>query len=401
MPQTDSVLLITPRWVRDGGVSAHVESSAAALISAGARVSVLAARIEADEQIPGVTVFHSPELFKADAAMDIRFGEALAWQPSVIHLNQLDDPEAVAYLRRHAPVVISAHGFLACTAGVHYFRPGQECQRPHGRGCIANLPRCSHVRDPRGLPGAYRHASRALQALRLCDVAVSYSSAVDRHLMINKVPRRRIVPYFPTIEPHPGSGHEGRRRVVFAGRIVLPKGVATLIRAACDVDAEFVLCGDGRQLEAMRKLAGRLGVADRVSFKGWLAPSELAEEFGNASIVVVPSLWPEPFGLVGIEGFAAGRPAVASDTGGIGDWLQDGVSGLSVPAGDARALAEALNELLADPARQREMGEAGRRSLLGRFTRERHVEVLLEAYASAGERWSEAHAGAGATSLRG
>ena len=53
----------------------------------------------------------------------------------------------------------------------------------------------------------------------------------------------------------------------------------------------------------------------------------------------MPSLWPEPFGLVGIEALAAGRPVVASATGGIGDWLEDGVGGLMVPPGDPGALA--------------------------------------------------------------
>ena len=60
----------------------------------------------------------------------------------------------------------------------------------------------------------------------------------------------------------------------------------------------------------MRRLARRLRVDERVRFRGWLAPEELAREFADASVVVIPSLWPEPFGLVGIEGFAAGRPAV-------------------------------------------------------------------------------------------
>jgi glycosyltransferase involved in cell wall biosynthesis len=98
-------------------------------------------------------------------------------------------------------------------------------------------------------------------------------------------------------------------------------------------------------------------------------------------------VWPEPFGLVGIEGFAAGRPAVASATGGTADWLQDGVSGLLVRPGDAGALARALNELLDDPERQREMGEAGRAHVDANFSPDRHLSVLLDAYRAARERF--------------
>ncbi|HEX4467725.1 MAG TPA: glycosyltransferase family 4 protein [Solirubrobacteraceae bacterium] len=393
MEAPGSVLLITPRWKRDGGVAAHVESSVATLRAAHVRVTVLVARVESDTRIEGVELLESRSLFKRELPMSERLGPAHGRDADIIHINQLDDPELITHLGRSAPVALSAHGFIACTSGVHYFGPGQECQRAHGPGCVARLPRCAHVRNPRGLPPAYAQASRAVQALHRADAAISYSTAVDRHLEINGVPRRHIVPYFPTMDARPGERHERRRRVVFAGRIVASKGVGTLLEAARSLDAEFVVCGDGRELPAMRRRAGRLGVEERVRFTGWLGPAELAAQFGDASVIVVPSLWPEPFGLVGIEGFAAGRPAVASDTGGIRDWLEHGVSGLVVPAGNGAALAGALEELLGDPVRQHEMGEAGRRSLAGRFTAERHLEMLLGAYAGARRHWERADAG--------
>jgi glycosyltransferase involved in cell wall biosynthesis len=382
--------MVVPRWVRDGGVGAHVTASAAALAARGTRVSVLVARVESDEVPDGVTLYRSAELFNANAPMEVRFGEALACEPSVIHLNQLDDPDVVDFLRPVAPVVISAHTFLACTSGFHYFAAGQECRRAHGPGCIANLPRCAHTRDPRVLPAAYRRAGRALAALQRADLTVSYSTAVDRHLEINGLLHRRIVPYFPTVAARVGSGYESRRRVVFAGRVVAPKGVRTLVRAARKVQAEFFICGDGWQLQATRRLARREGIDARVHFKGWLNPDELAQEFAEASIVVVPSLWPEPFGIVGIEAFAAGRPVIASDTGGIGDWLTDGVSGLLVPAGDVAALAGALDELLDDPRRQQAMGAAGKATVAAKFSLEHHLAAISEAYASARASWESA-----------
>jgi len=193
---------------------------------------------------------------------------------------------------------------------VHYFRPGQECDRPHGTGCIPNLllRGCAHTRNPLGLPTQYANATRGLEALRRADLAVSYSTAVDRHLAQNGIASRAIVPYFPTMAMPSGAPHGKHRRVVFAGRVVAPKGVDVLIRAARDVDGEFVVCGDGWRLEAMRRLAGRLGVAERVRFTGWLDAARLAEELAGASVVAVPSLWPEPFGLVGIEAHAGRTP---------------------------------------------------------------------------------------------
>lgn len=385
----DSVLLVTPQWRRDGGVATHVIASAELLAEHGVRVNVLTARVEEADRMPGVRLFHSPELFTTEAPAEVRIGDALSSAPAAIHAHQFDDPDVLAFMRRHSPVVLSAHGYTACTSGVHYFGPGEECTRPHGPGCVPNLALrgCAHTREVRWLPSSYRRASRAVQALRSADLAISYSTVIDRHLSVNGVARRKVIPLFTTMKPAAASGHATRRRVVFAGRVVAPKGVGVLIRAAREVDAEFVICGDGWRLQEMRRLAERLGVEERVRFPGWLDADDLARELAEASIVALPSVWPEPFGLVGIEAFAAGRPVVASLTGGIKDWLQHGVNGLAVEPGDADSLARALNELLADPARQDVMGAAGKRLAEERFSRAGHLAALLDAYAQARTDW--------------
>jgi len=81
----------------------------------------------------------------------------------------------------------------------------------------------------------------------------------------------------------------------------------------------------------------------------------------HCSIGVVPSIWPEPFGQVAIEAMACGRPVVASAIGGLQDSVVHGETGLLVPPGDDKALAEAIRSLLNDPARRAAMGEAGRK----------------------------------------
>ncbi|HEY2718759.1 MAG TPA: glycosyltransferase family 4 protein, partial [Solirubrobacteraceae bacterium] len=334
--------------------------------------------------------------FKEELAMAERIGDALERDYSVIHTHQYDDPLVTAHLQRHAPLLSSVHGFSACTSGVHYFRPGHECTRAHGPGCVPNLLArgCAHTRDPRWLPQSYKRASAHRSSLQRADMTITYSSAIDRHMARNGVTRRTIVPLFSTVPVAHGSGHERRRRVVFAGRLVRPKGVDVLIRAAREVEGEFVICGNGKRLAALRRLAERLGVAERVTFAGWLGPEQLAHELAEASVVAIPSLWPEPFGLVGIEAFAAGRPVVASATGGIEDWLEHGRSGLCVKPGDVGALARALDELLSDPERQRKMGAAGRATVEERFTEQRHVAALLNAYAAARETWQQRAAAA-------
>ncbi|HWX44902.1 MAG TPA: glycosyltransferase family 4 protein [Solirubrobacteraceae bacterium] len=384
-----TVLLVAQLWGRDGGVAAHVMASATLLAQHGVDVQVLVAEVQPDEGTPGVTVHRRPELFDARAPMQARLGESLAANPTVIHFHRRADAGLVDALRRHAPVVFSAHGYAACTSGTYFFAPGQECTRAHGLGCAFNLTvrGCAHTHHLKPFPAKYREATQGLQTLGRADLVLAYSSSIDRHLAANGLERRRVIPLFATMAPKVGSGHAARRRVVFAGRVAGPKGPGVLIHAAREVDAEFVICGEGRQLEMMRALARRLGVERRVRFKGWLNPDALAQELADASVVAMPSRWPEPFGLVGIEALAAGRPVVASATGGILDWLQDGVNGLSVRPGDARDLARALNELLADPQRQSAMGTAGREMVGARFSPERHLAALLEAYRTARSTW--------------
>ena len=381
--------MAVPRWTRDGGVSAHVQTSAEILARHGLDVRVMAARIESTDEIPGVTLYRCPDLFHEDVPMEARIGEALAFGPEVVHLHHIERPDIAQAMRASAPLVVSAHNYAACPSGKYYFRPGQECTRGRGPGCIVNMLArgCAHTHNPKFLPTRYRSAARAAEALELADLVVSYSSSVDRHLAANGLPRRKIVPLSTTIPPEPATGDPARRRVVFAGRLVHEKGVHVLIRAAREVDAEFIICGDGRLLEPMRRLARRCGVDGRVSFKGWLSSERLAEEFANASVVVVPSLWPEPFGLVGIEALAAGRPVIASATGGVGDWLDDEISGRCVKPGDVDDLAQALNQLLADPDRQRAMGMAGREAVGRRFSAERHFAAIIDAYRDAQAAW--------------
>jgi glycosyltransferase involved in cell wall biosynthesis len=275
-----------------------------------------------------------------------RLGPALRIEADVAHLHQAEDPALVGELRKRMPTLLSVHGYPACTSQVYYFAPGQQCTRAHGPGCVPNLALrgCAHMRDPRYLPTTYRQAGRAVSALRDCDLAISYSSAVDRHLAANGIAPRRIVPLFTTVPPVSGSGHQDRRRVVFAGRLVAPKGVDTLIRAARELpDADFVICGDGWDMRRLRRLASHLEVSERVRFRGWLAPEELARELADASVVAIPSLWPEPFGLVGIEAQARGRPAVAYRVGGIAEWIGD--AGLAVERDDQAALATAIRKV--------------------------------------------------------
>jgi glycosyltransferase involved in cell wall biosynthesis len=117
-----------------------------------------------------------------------------------------------------------------------------------------------------------------------------------------------------------------------------------------------------------------------VTFQGYVLPQELQRYYLEASVFVMSSLWPEPFGMVGPEAMRAGLPVVAFDAGAIGEWLQDGENGFLVPWGDTAMFAKRVQQLLCDKALARKLGERGRESVQ-RWDAGRHIaamEKLLE-----------------------
>ena len=105
--ELSSVVLVTPLWTRDGGIGTHVMASAEALAQRGCDVHVLAARLDSDIRVAGVTLHDSPRLLDTSASIQTRVGAALARIPAAVHLHQLHDPELVAHMQRSAPLVIS------------------------------------------------------------------------------------------------------------------------------------------------------------------------------------------------------------------------------------------------------------------------------------------------------
>jgi glycosyltransferase involved in cell wall biosynthesis len=136
----------------------------------------------------------------------------------------------------------------------------------------------------------------------------------------------------------------------------------------------------------LRARVSRLGIGRRVTFAGWLNGPALDAAFTDASVVVVPSRWPEPFGIVGIEAMAHRRPVVAFRVGGIPEWLSDGTAGFAVTPFDTAAFGERLQWLLAHPADAAAMGLAGRARVERDFHAGAHLSRLVPIYQELSDR---------------
>jgi glycosyltransferase involved in cell wall biosynthesis len=161
----------------------------------------------------------------------------------------------------------------------------------------------------------------------------------------------------------PGRGW--RWRLLYVGRIDDRKGIDTVIRAMRHLPAgatlELVGRGDSRHRAHLEELAAELDLTTRVRFRV-ADRDELRTIYAAADVVVFPSTWEEPFGLVPLEAMACGTPVVATGSGGSGEFLTHDDNCLLFSPGDERALADALIRLEEDPALRQRLVRSGIRS---------------------------------------
>ena len=311
--------------------------------------------------------------------------------PDLISLHHFDARFAsiARYLRTlDVPLVFAAHDAeLVC--------PISTLVRPGGIICDGGVRlRCLFTGCHVGLGGAYN-----LWQTRVFDSAIrgrvrAYlcpSRSLTDYLHLNGYRPALHLPSFSRIPPEvrraaPAQpGPDLPPSVGYIGRLEWYKGVADLIQAIPALarrvpEVRIEIAGTGPLEAALRQLAARLRVSDRIRWHGHVSGEAKERWFSNVHVVAFPSSMWENFGLVALEALARERPVVGSRIGGIPEIVEDGVCGRLVPPASPDRLAEALGDLLLDPVTARRVGEAGRRRVLEMFTPELHVQRLLKVY---------------------
>ncbi len=363
-----------------GGAETYLRSAMAALARRGHRLALLheCPPPPHAEPIapPGPSV---PQWCVADLGAAAARRSLAAWRPDVVWCHGLIDPGLEAALLDAHRCVLFPHGYHGtCVSGLkrHAFPEERACTRRLGAACLAlYLPRRCGGLDPVRAVAEFRRQARRLALLaRYRAVVVASRHMREEFLRHGVAPDRlRVLPLLvdpaPDREPPPDRPASGR--LLMVGRLAPGKGGEHLLRAIPSASALLgralrVTCaGEGPRLSGMRALAARLGVA--AEFPGWVVREGRTLLAREADLLVVPSTWPEPFGLVGLEAAGVGLPAVAFAVGGIPEWLVPGVTGELAPADPptASGLAAAIVRALADSghhaALRRGAWEAARR----------------------------------------
>jgi glycosyltransferase involved in cell wall biosynthesis len=315
---------------------------------------------------------------------------ALVWRPDVCFLQGLESPDAEEALLDRVPCVLFAHNYHGtCVSGTkRYALPcARPCGRTFGPGCLlAYYPRRCGGLNPRTLWRLYRLQRRRRSLLdRFRGVAVASEHMRDEYLRNGVTPRRlHVLPLFPAgIEPDREPPVERRPTgcILLVGRLTQVKGGLVLVealrmaRSRLSLSPTLVLVGTGPERAAVERAAHAAGLSCEAH--GWVGAVRRTELMRGADLLAIPSLWPEPFGLVGIEAGCVGLPAVGFAVGGIPDWLRPGDTGELAP-GDpptSAGLADAIVRALADPEHWQRLRHGAWQGTR-RFTPDRHLDQL-------------------------
>jgi len=305
-------------------------------------------------------------------------------RPDVVHLHnifyQLSHSIVDPIRKRGIPIVLTLHDYHpVCASNYLYFRGRicEDCKRGIHH-ILAN--RCFHNSIVASSMAFLSMALRTRQGAYLDQVAHVVSPSrflLDKILEFGIVlPSHSVLPVFyevpPTMAPSPPGN-----MVLYLGQFLEQKGVRDVLMVAARSALPFVFAGRGplqREIEqAARRRTG-------IRCAGFVSGDAMERLLADALCLVVPSRWFENAPAVILDAYARRRPVVATVIGGIPELVEDGVTGILVPAGDLDALLAAVEQLSREHGRAAAMGEAGWKRLAQRHSLEAYLDQMDAVY---------------------
>lgn len=311
-------------------------------------------------------------------------------KPDVVHVHNtfmLISPSIYGSCRdRGVPVVQTLHNFRLLCPSSNLFRDNHVCEECLDDGLWRSVQH-----------GCYRHSRPATATVALMlawhRAFKTWEKCISRYIALTHFAREKFIgagwpadrivvkPNF--LESDPGPRDQSGDYAVFIGRLSPDKGVGTLIQAWEGLPQRYPLqiIGDGDlrgELEAKVRERGL-----NVTFRGHLSREESISTLKRARFLVMPSRGYETFGMVIVEAFACGIPAVASRLGAMQEIVRDCVTGLHFTPGDSTDLAQKIEWAWNNPLEIDAMGREGRREYEERYTAKKNYEMLMQVYKEA------------------
>jgi len=309
-------------------------------------------------------------------------------KPDVIYLHNIHNPDTVQLLAELAPVVKFVHDHeFYCPKGVRILND-RLCRNSKSLICMVNALRGNGYRCMGGRSelGSIVKKSRQLVLNKHVHHKIKKLIVASHHMKINLISlgyqadRIRVIPYFTDIPDDFTQANE-RNNILFTGRLSPEKGLDIFVDILSLVQTDFrcVIIGDGpsHYVSMLRERLREKGLESNVEFLGWVDNKHLGKYYEEAAFLVVPSVWPEPFGIVGIEAMSHSRPVISFDVGGIPEWLEDNKTGFLVERNNKKDFARKMELLLRDKALRNELGRNAYERVSETFNKPRHVQTLI------------------------
>ena len=395
---------------RVGGTESYLDEIIPAFVNSGHEVGLFVecdipadrSRIWLSEESPLWCVATQGTIFAIGAMRD--------WRPDLIFAHGLVNPKIETATLSLAPAVFFVHGYYGtCITGAktNSYPNVVPCTRVFGPKCLLQFyPRRCGGLNPVSALIDYRRQADRLKLLQRYRALLT-----DSTYMRNEYLRHGFDPsmvftssYFSgcdpgldaeiesAVIPNRDSNRRSSRlvRLLFIGRMDDLKGGLLLldslpiVAAALDRPIELTFGGDGAARESWTRRALTITGKDgrvKTVFEGWLGQNRIQELQSESDLLVMPSLWPEPFGRVGLESGSRGLPVAAFAVGGIPDWLCDGVNGYMAPGDPAtpNGLAQAIIKCLRTPA-EHERLRSGALAVARRFKLHNHIAQLYDLF---------------------
>jgi glycosyltransferase involved in cell wall biosynthesis len=318
------------------------------------------------------------------------------WRPDVIYNNGVLDLDREERLLEVAPAVYFAHNYHGtCISGgrVTLLPAAEPCLRRFGAGCLLQFyPRRCGGLNPLTMWRDFQMNRRRLELLGRYAGVVTHSNFVQQVYSSNGI-GCRTVRFFvsggdaPVVLEADRWQRSKAWRLLMMGRMTGVKGGRLLLRAlpamaeALGQDLDVTFAGDGPSRATWEQEARQVEQSDRrirIHFTGWLNGADRSAVQQASDLLVLPSVWPEPFGMIGLEAGLCGLPTVAFAVGGIPDWLQPGVNGFLAPGTrpSVEGLTAAVVQALENENRYRSLRAGARRIALGMRV-DQHYQDLL------------------------
>lgn len=344
-----------------GGIENYIKILAEAHAAVGHQVTVLVCNTgprALREELNRVQIIKAGRWLTL-ASMPISVSQpwiARRLRPDIVHVHSpYPLGEVASWVCKHrVPLVITHHSDVVRQQGwLRFYAPLLRRVLRHADRILATSPR-------------YIESSPWLQPVK--DKCLAVPIGVD------------IARFQPPARPYAGPP-----KLLFVGRLRYYKGVDTLIAAMAELPAEVTLdiAGTGPMRETLAEQVAALNLSERVRFLDDVSDAALPALYQQASLFVLPSnARSEAYGIVLVEAMASGLPCVSTELGTGTSWLvRDGVTGRVVPPQDPPAMASAIRELLADPARLRAMGQTARARVAAELSQDVMCSRVLEIYA--------------------